>query len=134
MQGQPGPMGPPGPRGEIGHPGLQGEAGINGRDGRDGRYISVMGAYPNESDLREEHPVGQPNDAYTVNGALFLWAENIGDWVDSGPMVVMNDVGIPVFKVDARGHLLIFMSSQSNMGKRFRINKTNGHLEYVIDW
>lgn len=34
--------------------------------------------------LKKDHPTGNPNDSYIVDGYLYTWSDNDHDWIDVG--------------------------------------------------
>lgn len=81
-------FGPTGPRGPIGPTGPRGESGAN---------VSVLGTYDSYDDLIAEHPEGNVNDSYLVNGELYVWSENENKWENigriQGPAGPKGDIG-----------------------------------------
>ena len=52
------------------------------RDGAKGTSINILNEYATEEELNEAHPTGNINDAYLVNGYLYVWAES--KWTNVG--------------------------------------------------
>ena len=52
------------------------------RDGARGTSINILNEYATEEELNEAHPTGNINDAYLVNGYLYVWAES--KWTNVG--------------------------------------------------
>jgi hypothetical protein len=69
-----------------------------------------------------------------VDGALWIWSENTLAWEYSGPIALGGGggSGIPAFRVDERGHLMMDVADGSIMAERFRVNQESGRLEYVV--
>lgn len=76
-QGVRGIIGPGGATGATGAPGATGERGAQGKQGAG---VSILGTLASEADLP---PVGQPGDAYLIDGDLFVWDgsawQNVGN-------------------------------------------------------
>ena len=62
----------------------RGKQGIIGPTGPKGSSVSIKGSYLNYEDLIKEHPKGNINDAYLVNGDLYVWSENNNNWENVG--------------------------------------------------
>lgn len=71
-----GPTGPTGPTGPSGGP--------TGPTGPAGSSVSVLGTYDTYDDLKRNHPTGNINDSYLVNGDLYVWDDIKKDWTDVG--------------------------------------------------
>ena len=52
------------------------------RDGARGTSINILNEYATEEELNEAHPTGNINDAYLVNGYLYVWTES--KWTNVG--------------------------------------------------
>lgn len=81
-----GPTGPKGMQGPPGPQGIQGEAGpqgIQGVTGPAGTSVSILGSYDTYDDLIKNHPVGNENDSYLVDGDLYVWSDN-NSWTNVG--------------------------------------------------
>ena len=52
------------------------------RDGAKGTSINILNEYTTEEELNEAHPTGNINDAYLVNGDLYVWADS--KWTNVG--------------------------------------------------
>ncbi len=52
------------------------------RNGADGTSIHILGEYTTEEELKTTHPTGNTNDAYIVNGDLYVWTET--QWTNVG--------------------------------------------------
>ena len=52
--------------------------------GDKGQALSIRGSYATEEQLKAEHPVGTDNEAYIVNGDLFIWNASTNQWVNEG--------------------------------------------------
>lgn len=59
----------------------QGVKGDRGEKGDTGAALSILGKLTDPSQLP---PTGTAGDAYTVNGELYVWSENINDWENVG--------------------------------------------------
>ena len=57
-----------------------------------------MGSHDTYDDLIAEHPTGNPNDAYLVNGDLYVWSDTSSDWENvgniQGPVGPQGEQGI----------------------------------------
>ena len=98
MQGLRGPEGPCGPQGIEGIEGVIGPTGPTGKDGQrgvtgntgptgpagpkgpQGKPLIILGEYENVDDLPL---VNNDGDAYTVNGRLYTWSDDLNDWAVS---------------------------------------------------
>ena len=76
--------GPTGPQGPQGIPGIQGPQGEIGPQGIPGKSVSILGEYKTYEELIKNHPTGNVNDSYLVNGDLYVWTENDGKWNNVG--------------------------------------------------
>ncbi len=79
-----GPTGATGATGPTGATGATGPVGPQGADGEDGSSVNILGSYDTYQALIAEHPQGAVNDAYLVDGDLYVWSANSGTWVDVG--------------------------------------------------
>lgn len=52
--------------------------------GEAGTGVNILGSYPSEGDLIASHPTGNPGDAYLVNGDLYVWDNDNGQWENVG--------------------------------------------------
>ena len=85
--GQTGPTGPTGAtggQGPKGDTGATGAVGPTGPKGQDGTGVSILGSYASEELLKQNHPTGNPGDAYLVNGNLYVWSATENDWDNVG--------------------------------------------------
>ncbi len=71
-------MGPTGPQGEMGP---TGEAGINGKDGTS---VTILGSYDTYQELITAHPQGETGNSYLVQGDLYVWSKENGQWINVG--------------------------------------------------
>lgn len=75
----------------------RGKQGLIGPTGPKGSSVSIKGSYLNYEDLIKEHPKGNINDAYLVNGDLYVWSENNNNWENvgriQGPKGEKGDIG-----------------------------------------
>ena len=82
-----GPTGPAGPRGETGP---QGPVGPKGDPGKDGNSFVLLGRYETLEQLKQEHPMGEKGDAWSVGAATsnttYIWDTNLNEWNDIGSM------------------------------------------------
>lgn len=89
--------GPTGPQGPQGIPGIQGPQGEIGPQGIPGKSVSILGEYKTYEELIKNHPTGNVNDSYLVNGDLYIWTENDGKWNNvgriAGPTGPKGDIG-----------------------------------------
>ena len=81
------------------------------RDGARGTSINILNEYPTEEELNEAHPTGNINDAYLVNGYLYVWAES--KW---------TNVGLFKGKDGADGTSYYIHIKYSNDGESFTLN------------
>jgi len=75
------PIGPTGPAGTNGPTGPAGPTGATGEG------IQVLGTYAELIDLQSDRPVGDPGEAYVIDGDLFVWNVPTSTWVNVGPFV-----------------------------------------------
>ena len=75
--GQNGAIGAQGPAGATGPQGLQDDPGATGPQGPRGTGVSILGSFPNVNQLQAS---GSPDDAYLVNGDLYVWSSNTSSW------------------------------------------------------
>ena len=52
--------------------------------GPTGNGISIQGSYDIYEMLKKDHPTGNPNDSFIVDGYLYTWSDNNHDWFDVG--------------------------------------------------
>lgn len=71
-------------KGEQGLPGEQGPIGPQGPKGDNGEGITILGSYDTPDELKQDHPVGDPGDAYLVEGDLYVWDTATEAWKDVG--------------------------------------------------
>ncbi len=92
-------IGETGPIGPIGPTGAPGEIGPTGPRGEDGTSVSILGKYDTYEQLINEHPQGNVNDSYLVNGDLYVWSANDNMWKNigriQGPQGEKGDTGAP---------------------------------------
>ena len=81
------------------------------RDGARGTSINILNEYPTEEELNKAHPTGNINDAYLVNGYLYVWAES--KW---------TNVGLFKGKDGADGTSYYIHIKYSNDGESFTLN------------
>lgn len=69
-------------KGEQGPQGPKGDKGDPGEKGADGTGVNIKGSFDREEDL----PLSgnQENDAYMVNGDLYVWSINEDKWINAG--------------------------------------------------
>lgn len=58
--------------------------GPTGPTGPAGTSVNILGTYDTYQDLINEHPTGNINDSYLVNGDLYVWTANENDWKNVG--------------------------------------------------
>lgn len=82
-------IGPTGPTGPSGGP--------TGPTGPAGSSVSILGTYDTYDDLKRNHPTGNINDSYLVNGDLYVWDNTKKDWTNigkiEGPTGPKGDIG-----------------------------------------
>jgi hypothetical protein len=79
-----GPQGVTGPTGAAGATGSTGPTGPTGATGQDGTGVTILGSYDTVEELELAHPTGNPGDSYLVNGDLYVWDDDGGQWVNVG--------------------------------------------------
>ncbi|MCS1393562.1 hypothetical protein NXZ77_18490 [Lysinibacillus boronitolerans] len=52
-----------------------------GEKGEQGTGVRILGTLPDESSLP---PIGEPGDAYLINGDLYVWSDTTNDWTNVG--------------------------------------------------
>ncbi|AUS87796.1 hypothetical protein LBYS11_16280 [Lysinibacillus sp. YS11] len=52
-----------------------------GEKGEQGTGVRILGTLPDESSLP---PIGEPGDAYLINGNLYVWSDTTNDWTNVG--------------------------------------------------
>jgi len=52
-----------------------------GEKGEQGTWVRILGTLPDESSLP---PIGEPGDAYLINGDLYVWSDTTNDWTNVG--------------------------------------------------
>lgn len=52
-----------------------------GEKGEQGTGVRILGTLVNESELP---PIGEPGDAYLINGDLYVWSDTTDDWTNVG--------------------------------------------------
>lgn len=92
-----GPTGPRGLQGISGPTGPTGPTGPQGEIGPAGTSVSILGKYDSYDDLINEHPQGNVNDSYLVNGDLYVWSDKDAAWKNvgriQGPAGEKGDIG-----------------------------------------
>lgn len=63
---------------------LRGPQGPQGETGKDGTGVNILGSYDNLGALQEDHPTGNPGDAYLIDGDLYVWSSNESAWKNVG--------------------------------------------------
>ena len=69
LDGATGPTGPTGPTGAAGPAGTS---------------VTILGSYNSYDDLIADHPTGNLNESYLVNGDLYVWSDTENDWINVG--------------------------------------------------
>ncbi len=64
-----------------------------GSTGPAGTGVSILGSYDTYDDLIASHPTGNTNDAYLVNGDLFVWSDTENAWKNVGH--IQGPQGLP---------------------------------------
>lgn len=104
-------IGPTGPKGE------KGEIGPTGPEGVPGTSVSILGTYDTYQDLINEHPIGQNNESYLVDGDLYVWSDNEQNWVNvgriMGPTGPKGDTGTSLIKA---AYIVTFNNGTSSDG------------------
>ncbi len=99
--GEKGQQGPKGDTGDTGATGDTGPAGAKGDTGATGTGITIKGSYDTYEELIHDHPTGNVEDSYLVNGSLYVWNGNAwqnvgnikGEKGDTGSQGVKGDTG-----------------------------------------
>lgn len=87
--------------GPAGPQGMMGPIGATGPTGPTGSSVRVLGTYNTLEELEREHPLGNPNDSYFVDGSLYVWSDNDHDWENVGNIKgPQGDPGVPGDKGD----------------------------------
>lgn len=60
--------------------------GPTGPKGKDGNGINILDKYDSYEELIKNHPTGNTNDAYIVNGDLYIWKDEENTWKNVGPI------------------------------------------------
>lgn len=63
---------------------ISGAKGPQGEQGTDGTGVTILGSFNTEEELKAAHPTGNVGDAYLINGNLYVWCEDNGDWNNVG--------------------------------------------------
>ena len=79
---------------DLGIP-ARGPQGIQGEQGQAGTVGQILGSYDTEEELIEEHPDGNPGDAYYINPDLYVWSEKDKKWINVGPIAGPQGVAGP---------------------------------------
>lgn len=58
--------------------------GPTGPQGEQGSSVNILGTYNTYQDLIAEHPIGNINDSYLVDGDLYVWSDNENTWKNVG--------------------------------------------------
>ncbi len=74
FDGVDGATGSPGPKGDRGDPGPAGGS------------VTIKGSFNTYEDLIKKHPTGDKNDAYLVDGDLYVWDDITQNWNYVGPI------------------------------------------------
>jgi len=83
-EGPQGPAGAPGPGGSPGPTGATGATGPAGADGKDGTGVRILDSFETLQDFIDAGLVGVPGDAYMVAGDLYVWSDDINNWLNAG--------------------------------------------------
>jgi hypothetical protein len=75
------------PTGPTGPQGVTGPSGPTGPTGAEGSGISILGSYATIELLEADNATGNPGDAYIVSPNIYIWDDQNGAWVNSGPFV-----------------------------------------------
>ncbi|WBF54908.1 hypothetical protein HXV90_03080 [Lysinibacillus sp. JK80] len=81
-----------------------------GEKGEQGTGVRILGTLPDETSLP---PIGEPGDAYLINGDLYVWSDTTNDWTnvgtikgpkgDTGPQGPQGEQGPPGQDADLTG-------------------------------
>lgn len=88
-KGDTGDTGPQGPKGNTGPQGPQGDTGPQGPQGEKGDTgagLTILGEYDTLEALKQDHPTGDPGDAYLITGDVWYWSEKESDWANAGAL------------------------------------------------
>lgn len=88
-KGATGDMGPQGPKGDTGPQGPKGDTGPQGPQGEKGDTgagLTILGEYDTLEALKQDHPTGDPGDAYLIKGDVWYWSEKVSDWANAGAL------------------------------------------------
>ena len=58
--------------------------GPTGSTGPKGNGINILGSYDKYEELIKNHHTGSTDDAYIINGDLFVWSDKEKNWINTG--------------------------------------------------
>lgn len=98
------------------------DTGLDGEAGTDGTSVTILGSYDTLSALQTAHPIGNPGDAYLINGHLYVWAIDNAQWEDVG------NIQGPAGK-DGENAKNIILTGDAQV---FKVSKTNEYTPSTI--
>lgn len=96
--------------------------GLDGSSGADGTSVTILGSYDTLSALQTAHPIGNPGDAYLIDGHLYVWAIDNAQWDDVG------NIQGPAGK-DGENAKNIILTGDTQV---FKVSKTNAYTPSTI--
>lgn len=108
--------------------------GPTGPTGPKGNGINILGSYDTYEELIKNHPTGSKDDAYIINGDLFVWSDKEKNWIntgkvqgpkgDPGPKGDQGEKGDPGPNTVRAAYLVTFNGTESKTGITIDSNGT----------
>ena len=93
-----------------------------GPTGPKGNGINILGSYDTYEELIKNHPTGSTDDAYIINGDLFVWSDKEKNWINTGK--VQGPKGDPGPNTVRAAYLVTFNGTESKIGITIDSNGT----------
>ena len=85
-----------------------------GPTGPKGNGINILGSYDTYEELIKNHPTGSTDDAYIINGDLFVWSDKEKNWNNTGK--VQGPKGDSEPNTIRAAYLVTFNDTESKIG------------------
>ena len=93
-----------------------------GPTGPKGNGINILGSYDKYEELIKNHPTGSTDDAYIINGNIFVWSDKEKNWINTG--IVQGPKGDPGPNTVRAAYLVTFNDTESKIGITIDSNGT----------
>lgn len=87
-----------------------------------GNGINTLGSYDTYEELIKNHPTSSTDDAYIINGNLFVWSDKEKNWINTGK--VQGPKGNPGPNTVRAAYLVTFNGTESKIGITIDSNGT----------